>query len=282
MAILTPVKAQVFITVFIFLVTWLVVWSAIAFPLFHAFQWRPFQPISPVKKLALLLPLYLLAPLVIWGANHRLGQSWQTLGATLNGHTARSLVAGFGIAVVGLLLLLLLKGGFQLVTFTPFNSPQPTRRDVAQALLKGGVFLILGLFIGGIEELVFRGWIQTQLEIAMVPWLAASFGSALFALAHLIWDGSPGLRQQPGLWVLGWVFVVACWADDGALGLAWGLHAGWVWGLACISEVLAPAAVGPAPRWLVGHPDYPLTGVLDFSLMGMTAGVIGWTWGLIA
>ena len=255
------------------------VWVAIAFPLFRRFQWRPFQVTSPVKKLLLLLPLYLLAPFVVWGAIALLEQSWIAIGVTLNIDSAIFLIAGLVIAVGGLSLLLLFKYVFRL--FIP-NTQEDAELVDTSPLQKGGTILgllVLSLWIGSIEELVFRGWIQTQLEIAFTPWLAASIGSTLFAIAHLVWDGRPGLWQQPGLWILGWVLVIARWANGGNLALAWGLHAGWVWGLACIDMFLKSQPNKQKPIWLAGRPEQPLTSIFDFLLLGGTAGLIWWSSG---
>ncbi|MBE7383189.1 MAG: CPBP family intramembrane metalloprotease [Leptolyngbya sp. SIO1E4] len=271
-------KAKVLLTVLSFLVVWGAVWAAIAFPIFRKFNWRPFTILSPEKKLALLFPLYLLAPLMVWGANAFLGQSWSTIGLILTVKTVRSLIYGWGIAIVGLLLLLLLKTTLRLVTAKTGDDPTPPERTPPQSLLTLLGLLVLALWIGGIEELVFRGWIQTQLEITFIPWIAATISSTLFAMAHLIWDGRPGLWQQPGLWILGWVLVIARWADGGSLALAWGLHAGWVWGLACMGKFLQLQPADQKPTWLVGLPDQPLTSVLDLALMGATAGLVWWSW----
>jgi len=135
-------------------------------------------------------------------------------------------------------------------------------------------FVPLALWLSGIEELVFRGWLQTQLDIAWSPFVAAMLGSGVFAIAHLIWDGQAGLKQQPGLFALGLVLVLARWVDDGNLALAWGLHAGWVWSLACLGEFIQPQPVAEKPVWLTGSTAQPLTDIFDLGLMAVTAGLI--------
>lgn len=276
---MTLSQEKVLLTVPLFGIVWLSVWGILAFPLFKRFQWRPFKVIAPEKKLILLLPLYLLAPLVVWGAIALLEQSWTEIGVILNIGSVTSLVYGLGIAIGGLSLLLLFKYSFRLFTLKTQEDTELAATSQAQKGLTILGLLLLGLWIGGIEELVFRGWIQTQLEIAFTPWLAASIGSALFALAHLVWDGRLGLWQQPGLWILGWVLVIARWANNGNLALAWGLHAGWVWGLAYIDMFLKNQPAEQQPIWLVGRPEQPLTSLLDFLLLGGTAGLIWWSFG---
>ena len=95
--------------------------------------------------------------------------------------------------------------------------------------------------------------------------------SVIFALAHLVWDGRDGLWQQPGLWLLGMVLVVARWTDGGSISIAWGLHAGWVTGLAYIGEFVRPSPVALKPTWLTGQAAQPLTDIWDCSLLILTA-----------
>jgi hypothetical protein len=259
-----------------FLATWLGVWAVITWPLFKKFQWRPFTVIAPAKKLALLLPLYFLAPFVVWAANIFLDISWQEIGISLDARPWRSFWAGLGIAIAGLVLLLFLKKGLRLISL---DSDQTSPAAALTSTQKGLTLVGLGalaVWIGAIEELVFRGWMETQLEGVFIPWLAAALGSLIFAIAHLVWEGRPGLWQQPGLWLLGYVLVIARWADNDSLALAWGLHAGWVWGLACIEEFWHPQAVESKPAWLTGRTAQPLTSVLDLGLLGLTAGLVGW------
>ena len=273
-------QAKALLRIFLFLIIWLSAWVGITFPLFRRFQWRPFKIISPGKKLLLLLPLYLLAPLIVWGANVFFKQRWSEIGVILSIRSIRSLIYGVGIAVAGLSLLLLLKKLFRLTTTSAQdNADLPERQYILRYIENFPIvlgLLIVGIGIGGIEELVFRGWMLTQLENMFSPWLAAGISSIIFALAHLIWEGRSGLFQQPGLWILGWVFVISRWADGGNLALAWGLHTGWVWGLACMDALLPLQPADQKPVWLVGRAHQPMTSVLDLLLLLMTAGVVWW------
>lgn len=256
-----------------FFAGWLGAWGIIALPLSQKFDWQPFQPTPPAQKLALLLPLYALAPIAITVANHFLKQTWADHGLFWSLDTATDLLLGWSIAIGGLWLLLLLKQRWGLITLSA-QKPETSHSEPLVSRLPTILGLILlGLGIGGIEELVFRGWLQTQLEIALLPWVAAIIASLVFALAHLVWDGRSGLWQQPGLWLLGMVLVVALWVDGDSIALAWGLHAGWVCGLAYIGEFLRPLPTAK-PTWLTGRAAQPLTDVFDLALLIGTAGLI--------
>lgn len=255
--------------ILLFFLGWLGVWSLVAVPLSQSLGWRPFRPTPVDHKLRLLLPLYAIAPVAIAIANRLLGQTWADQGLRWTVATASGLAIGWGLAIAGLALVLGGKLRWGLVTLERPAAATPPARWQRLATLGG--LILLGLVIGGIEELVFRGWLQTQLAIAWVPWGAAIAASAIFALAHLVWEGRPGLWQQPGLWLLGLVLVVARWADGGSIALAWGLHAGWVSGLAYIGEFLRPVPVPDQPTWLTGRLAQPLTDVLDLALLVITA-----------
>lgn len=260
----------------IFSLGWLGVWSVVAIPLGQKLGWRPFRATPPEQKLALLMPLYAIAPIAITIANRQLGQTWADQGLSGTVDSAIELLLGWSIAIAGLSALLWLKRRCGLITLPLSEANVSLRASFTTQLLTGLGLLLLGLGIGGIEELVFRGWLQTQLELTFLPWVAAITASVIFALAHLVWEGRSGLWQQPGLWLLGMVLVSARWADGGAIAIAWGLHAGWVTGLAYIGEFLQPLPVADKPTWLTGRVAQPLTDIGDGILLVVTAGLIWW------
>jgi hypothetical protein len=138
--------------------------------------------------------------------------------------------------------------------------------------------LPLALFVGWIEELIFRGVLVNGLGQALPIGPMAIAVCLIFALSHLVWDGPAGAPQLPGLAIMGAVLLLARWATGGSLGLAWGLHAGWVFAIAAI-DALALLKPGKAePAWLVGLPDQPLTGLLPLGLLVLT-GVGVWALG---
>ncbi|MEM9156344.1 MAG: type II CAAX endopeptidase family protein [Cyanobacteria bacterium P01_F01_bin.33] len=121
----------------------------------------------------------------------------------------------------------------------------------------------LGLGVAAIEELLFRGWLLRELyEDYPFSWAAAG-SSVVYALVHA-WG-----PQILGLFMLGMVLVRARWLR-GELGLAIGLHAGWVAGIATVN-LLNWIDYGPtAPAWAIGLDGNPLAGVLGVVLLGLT------------
>ena len=54
-----------------------------------------------------------------------------------------------------------------------------------------GKYLVPALLIGGIEELMFRGWMLRRLRRSLGPVLAASSGAAIYAALHAFRLGNP-------------------------------------------------------------------------------------------
>jgi membrane protease YdiL (CAAX protease family) len=245
----------------LFVLIWLGLWLPIALPLAYRLQWRPFQVASPAQKLPLLIPLYGLAPLIIGGANYFGGsilkQSvWVPYDFGDKLLHINTLGIGLLIAIAGLAIVASLQKWLGWVTWEAFAENAASVSPLQRLGIIAGT-LVLGLGLGGIEELVFRGWMQAQWAREFSPGIALGIVSVFFAIAHLLWEGRPGLWQQPGLWLLGCVLGVACWVDQGNLSLAWGLHGGWIWGLACLDAVLGAKPTGKGPRWLAGRPQQP-------------------------
>jgi membrane protease YdiL (CAAX protease family) len=234
-------------------------------------------PVAPEYKLPLLIPLYLLAPGIIELARRQgLGPSWATYGLGKNPMLLGGLGLGFGLGLLGVAALV----GTQVLlgwrTWVTNASDPPTPSLPPLPLLILGVFS-LTLFIGWVEELIFRGVLLHGL-MATFPWMILVLvASSVFALSHLVWDGPGGMGQLPGLALMGAVLILARWVDGGSLGLPWGLHSGWIFAIALVDSLGLITATNAAPPWLAGKPDQPLTGVAALALLGLTA--LG-LWGL--
>lgn len=235
-------------------------------------SWR--YPIAPQHKLPLLLPLYLLAiPAVELYRRYGNGDAWPDYGVTWQASTVFAVGAGLGIAILGVALLVAVQLALGWRQWRPLAKPdEPTDQTSASPPAPLALLLalpILTLFIGWVEELIFRGVLVNGLLTAL-PWMAvAILASAIFALSHLVWDGPAGVPSLPGLGLMGLVLLLARWAMAGDLSLAWGLHTGWIFAIALIDalQLTQPSPRAPA---LAGKPDQPLTGLPALGLMVLT------------
>ncbi|MDJ1176251.1 CPBP family intramembrane glutamic endopeptidase [Roseofilum capinflatum] len=253
-----------------FFVLWVVLWLPIAIPVARRLQWHPPHPLTPQQKLSLLMPLYLLVPLllgaVVWIEKRPLSD----YGLSLDRPIFLSLMAGLALS----LLTLFIAYGVQVAWGNLTWKPEEVNSSFPQIL---GSILGLSLWISAIEESVFRGFLLTQLQGDMGQLWAAILSSLIFALSHLIWDVKGSLIQLPGLALMGLILVLARWVDGGSLGLAWGLHGGWIWGLISLdtTQILRPKSDRPWPEWVTGIDGQPLSGLVGILILAMTGLILG-------
>jgi hypothetical protein len=250
-----------------FFLVWVFAWSPIAIPLAMALQWHPPKPLKVEQKLPLVLSLYALSPLVLWGAAWIEGIPFSAYGIAWKPSILISVVIGLCLGILGLLLLFGLENGLGWLDWQQENWNQ-----VIRFLLP---LLIVGLLVSVVEELVFRGFLLNQFQQDYLPGIAAVSSSLIFALLHLVWEGREALPQLPGLWLMGMVLVVARWADGGNLGLAIGLHAGWIWGMASLDSAQLIRYTEHSPKWLTGLAGNPLAGGMSL-LMLLATGIVMW------
>ncbi len=260
-------NAPVLVVVTTFFIAWVGCWLPIASVLGAALGLKPSQPLKDNQKLPLLVSLYLLAPLIVWSAIWLTNSSFANYGFLINVSLIFSLVLGFTLAVLSLILIFSWQLWLGWCKFQPLNVKQIT--SIALPIL------LVGLLVGGIEELVFRGFLLTQLGQDYSIWLAATISSLIFALLHLVWEQRETIPQLPGLWLMGMVLVLARFVNGGNLGIAWGLHSGWVWAIACMDTAELISYTGNVPEWVTGKNKKPLAGVTGFVCMLVT-GLILW------
>ncbi|GAB4529870.1 MAG: type II CAAX endopeptidase family protein [Pleurocapsa sp.] len=251
-----------------FLGVWAIIWLPIAFFVARLINWQPNKPLVPQQKLILLASLYILIPPIMWWKIHQEGLSFAAIGWQWQFNLLLSLGLGLFIAVVGLILVFSLESWLGLITWQWSQS---------KVLLTSicPIFL-LSLAIGGIEELIFRGYIFSVLTVDYSLGLAAIASSIIFALLHLIWERKETIPQIPGLWLMGMILVGARLADNGSLGLAWGLHAGWIWGLSCLDTAELITYTDNSKNWLIGINQQPLAGVAGILCLLFTGVVLWW------
>ncbi len=130
------------------------------------------------------------------------------------------------------------------------------------------------MFVAIIEELVFRGVFLNLLLQDYNIAIAATVSSLIFALLHLVWERENTLPQLPGLWLMGMILVGARLVDGGSLGLAIGLHAGWVFSLAYLDTAELYVYTGKGVSWLAGKQGQPLASVAGIMVLLLTAGIL--------
>lgn len=272
------------LTIVGFFGSWLVLWLPFAIPCALKLKWRPFQPSTTAQKLPLLAGLYLLAPLTLGGINWLEGKTFADYGMRLHLELLSSLSWGLIAGSSGLLALFLLQfwlGWLQgpapvHAAEESFENILRARTHLQTALPNILLALLLGLWVGWTEELIFRGFLQEQLQQMLPVWPAASIASLFFALLHGVWQGKAVVPQLPGLWLMGMVLVLSRYIDQGNLGLAWGLHAGWVWTIASLDMLQLTHSTGKVPTWVTGVDGQALAGVVGLLFLLATAAGLGW------
>ncbi|MEM8610530.1 MAG: CPBP family intramembrane glutamic endopeptidase [Cyanobacteria bacterium P01_H01_bin.105] len=148
-------------------------------------------------------------------------------------------------------------------------------KPLATIALEG---LVVGLGISFAEELLFRGWLLSELQTGMPRFRAIVWSSMIFAIAHFIKPLSEILRTSPqffGLLLLG--LILGCWRyvhrlkPFSSLGLPIGLHAGLIWGyyIVDVADLIVPS--GRVSEWVTGIHGNPLSGALGVFILGILA-----------
>ncbi len=229
-------------------------------------SWQIFNPITAEQKLPLLASLYFIAPFVLWGYNEIFANSFSSYGAVWDWSILQSLAIGFVIGAISLAIL------FGLQTLLGWVKWQIAEKQIISVTLP---ILLLAVLISAIEELIFRGFVLTQLQQNYSIYLAAAISSLIFAVLHLVWEQKETFPQLPGLWLMGMILVIARYVDKGNLGLAWGLHSALVWAIATLDTAGLITYTEKVPQWVTGKYGKPLAGVTGISFL-LAMGAVLW------
>jgi membrane protease YdiL (CAAX protease family) len=260
-------NAPVVFLVMAFFIVWVGCWLPLAGIITVLLNWQVNKPLQTEQKIPLLVSLYSLAPLILWGVNWLGFGSFADYGLVENHTIWVSLLLGFGLGVLGLVML------FTCQLWLGWCYLEKSNIKLIPPILLP-IYLV-ALFVGGIEELVFRGFLLTTLEKDYPISMAAIISSLIFALLHLVWEQRETLPQIPGLWLMGMVLVLARLADNKNLGIAWGLHAGWVWVIATIDTAGLITYTGKVSDWFTGKNKKSLAGLAGVVYV-LATGVILW------
>lgn len=246
----------------LFFLIWLIFWSPMAFYLGKKLQWHFPTPLKVEQKIPLVISLYLIAPFILWGITQFKEESWLNYGLQWNLNLFSSLFFGFLIGIIGIIITFSLQILGQWIEWHPENLSK-----IKEFILP--VF-ILGLSISLIEEIIFRGFLIYQFSQSFSLVYTAIFSSLIFALLHLIWDYKTAFPQLPGLFLMGLVLVLARFVDNNIIGLAWGLHTGWIWILTCIDSAKIISYNPKISPYLIGFDHQPLAGLTGIFCLIMT------------
>lgn len=289
MTFLWLANTSTLIKISIFFGVWMGLWMPIAVLSALALNWRPPQPLNQTQKLTLLASLYGIAPIVLWKISQVEGQSFTDYGLAWRFEFFRSITLGFGLAIISLIVLF----GFQFSMgwlhlwpqhregqeqqSSPVNLDLPAKNrwvKLWQTVILVLPILLIAFWISSTEELIFRGFLQKQLQQEYSVWVATLIASTIFALSHLLWELRNTFRQLPGLGLMGMVLTWACICNGGSLGVAIGLHAGWIWGISSLDTLGGVKATEKVPEWVTGLGGQPLAGVSAMVMLLLLAAVL--------
>ena len=251
-----------------FFIVWIGCWLPLVAILAIALKWQIHKSLQPEQKIPLLVSLYLLVPLILWGFQVLKLGSFPDYGLVGKVSIFGSLLLGFSLGVFSLAIVF-----FGQICAGWCYLEKSHIKLIPSSLL---TISLVALFVGGIEELVFRGFLLTKLEQNFSVWLAAIISSSIFAVLHLVWEQKETLPQLPGLWLMGMVLVLARLADGNSLGIAWGLHAGWVWAIATIDTAGLITYTDRVSAWVTGINKKPLAGLTGIMCVLATGCVLLW------
>lgn len=185
--------------------------------------------------------------------------------------------AGLGLGVGSLSLLILLESGLGWLRLTPANLS-------ISVVLEG---LLVGLGVGFVEELFFRGWLLDELQRDYPPQASMWSNGVIFALLHFLRPLDAVIRLAPafpGLLLLGMTLVWAKWESAGRdqrlphgyLCLPIGLHGGLVWTSYMFFVGQVVEETGRVPAWVTGLDGNPLAGVMGVLFLLGLAALIRW------
>ena len=251
------------IKIILFLINWGIFWLPIVLPILWFARRQKSAPNPKTHKLTLIISLYSVAPILVWRVIAVEKISWSEIGVTHQASFFQSILFGYALSIGSLLLVYGVQSGLGWLKWQ--NLPKFDRHFAFTFLS----LIIVSFIIGSIEEIVFRGVIAHFLLVDYSIWITAIVSSAIFALLHLIWEQKNTIPQLPGLWLMGLVLFYS-YIINGTLGLAIGLHSGWVLILACVDTFELNEYNPQWAGWLIGKKEQPLGSVMGLMVLLLT------------
>ena len=261
-----------------FLLTLLVLWLPIAAPLYLAFG----EAIG--VQLTILLYVGFVALIGWWGrkiAGYK--QPYRHYGLEFSQRSLIELLQGWGLGCVTLVLFYGLQLGLGWLSpqtiDLPFSSgvgtlPQRLLPAIGvhfvnwQGAIAPGLLTSFG--VGLAEEILFRGWLLSELDRDYAPKTALISASLVFAILHFIKPLEVILAtwsQFAGLVTMGSVLVLARRRCHHRLGMAIGLHGGLIWCYYIVNTTHWFKPTGLVPEWVTGISGNPIAGVVGIAFL---------------
>jgi membrane protease YdiL (CAAX protease family) len=266
------IEQPALIKVLVFFLIWTGVWLPIAGVSAILLNWHPRLPLSPQQKITLLASLYFVVPWLIWGVTVLQQQTFSDYGWMTGRQTVFSISLGLvlgGLSLVALYAVIWKLGAIDWQPSLNCDSQNTTALSRLVTLRKIVSVGLIAFWISATEELVFRGFLQFQLQQDYSLWVAATLVNTLFACSHLIWNPKETLPQLPGLWLMGMVLTTAYFSSSGSgsLALPIGLHASWIWGITLAEQRFVSNAETTLPEWIVGKINQPLASLSSWVML---------------
>jgi hypothetical protein len=236
-----------------FVLTLLLIWLPLALPIYLFIKDANLVTILTM----VLLYVEFIILLQLWGKQvYKQPQILKEYGLEISRKNGVELLRGLAMGILGLIGLYVLQG---VIGWLVWQKPAML---LSRLILEG---LIVSLFYGFAEELLFRGWLLVELQRDYHRRTAMWIDALLFATLHF------RLIQFPALLVLG---LLQVWGKQWCrerLGLPIGYHAGIIWGFYIINVGNMVKYTNKVPQWITGVDNNPLQGLLSLIFLGGTA-----------
>ncbi len=270
------------VRIILFLLTLLVIWLPIAAPLHLIFGE------SVGVALTILLYCGFLGLIWFWGRKiSKYAQPFRYYGLAFTGKNGRDFLFGLGLGCITLIIFCFLQVslGWLAVQTTTWQAPLSARLLPAlgvyfvdwQGAISPGLLTSVG--VGFAEEMLFRGWLLSELERDYSKKTALISASLVFAILHFIKPLNVILAtwsQFVGLVMLSVALVLARRRCNGRLGVSIGLHSGLVWCYYVVNTTHWLKPTGAVPEWVTGINGNPIAGVMGIAFLSAIA--IGFSW----
>lgn len=246
-----------------FLLCLLIIWLPFASPIYLLLNNDP--NLTTILTMGLLFIIFIILQ-KFWGYYvYQQPKIFQQYGLKKSTNFFLELIWGIAIGYCFCKLLYLIQYFLGWVILKPVQSNAIT-------LVTEGLISALGIALA--EELVFRGWILTELQKDYSENNALLIDSGIFAIAHFLKPLSEIIRTFvtfPALFILGLTLAWAKGSRQNRLGLPIGLHSGLVWCYYILSVGEQIKYTEKVPSWITGIDGNPIAGILGVAFLSILA-----------